>query len=125
MRFVCRNPKAQERLPMREGRTLLRASVATRTAQLQRPQPSSVENAPAMRPPTRAACDEGAGLARLLRGMEGLGRHCGLAHRASLAQIDAHGDDDHRHAAALQAFLNHERSLVVEDAIPERVFLED
>src|SRR5713226_5255044 len=44
---------------------------------------------------------------------------------AALAQIEAHGDHDHRHADVLQALLDQERRLVVEHAAEEGVFLED
>ena len=45
--------------------------------------------------------------------------------RASEPEVDPHGHHDHGHTAALQALLHHERGLVVQRAIPERVFLED
>ena len=49
----------------------------------------------------------------------------GGAHWTALTQIDAYRYDDHGQATALQALLHHERGLVVQHAIPERVFLED
>src|SRR5258708_2720862 len=41
--------------------------------------------------------------------------------RLALLQVDAHREDDHRHADMLQALLDQERRLVVEDAVPKRV----